>query len=1009
MTTELPIDVTATLKAFEEGHRIVALLSITVYSEPGAFLRETLSGVAANVTALKDAGISPEQVLVMVVFDGIVGAGAAQQGAARPHTLPLAAPAQEKMHHSMVDYLQHELMLLEPSIMRASVMGAPTTMHMFERTVELRQERTRRRYSAPMQVVALVKARNGGKLNSHSWVMQAFARQLNPKYLVLLDVGTIPKRKAIVHLVRCFEEDPFCGGCCGEIAARNASVFSVLTASQNFEYKIAHVTDKAMESLFGFISVLPGAFSAYRWSAIRGEPLKEYFKAEEFSVKQLGPFNANMHLAEDRVLSFHIVTRPTRPWVLRFVPEAVATTDVPDTLAELCQQRRRWLNGSLFNTLYFLKHWRKLVKAAHPWWRKGLFLLQYCFILIATVCSWLGVSSLYLSFEVIFASVLSVLGDGGSGISFGFASVYALLVLALLIVGLAGSVKHNETFYRFVATVFGTITLLGLVCGLYLFTTFSSDAFIAISVFATFALYALAGLLHGQAAVVLFNMPQYLVLMPTYLTMFTVYSMCRLNDISWGTKATKPSANSRLPHMQFAAKNAESAQRMEAVLEGFLARHAASEAGSDEGDHDSEPPSPGTLPSAVGLHVLGRPPAADGRSVASGGTRQPHSAQDESSSAAGADMMSEADALVQLADKVLPQQQRLLVAKARRMLKAHRTAAQRADMQAARLELEREAAELEFNQFRMTMLGVWIGSNLLFLGIISSFGLLSHFALAASVLILFLGGAKVAASCTFVLLRWAKAAFQRLCRPRCYRRDALTGKFICCCHADDYFWQDGVWEQEQDRLHSAAGVSMGGPMLSSAELHARAAASTMASEWQADSESAHSDSVHSAAGHAHGPSESAAHGHRMYARPPPAPKHAAATSSSLASARESAFAAEGTPRPGGVLHDMLRSSASCCGSTDTHEADGEGLHGEVHSGESYFPPGTAASPMEATDVPTASGVEGRGVLDGGAGDADEEVVDVLEGLSSVGEGLSAVVHEERPHADAVSGATHLDV
>jgi chitin synthase len=57
----------------------------------------------------------------------------------------------------------------------------------------------------------------------------------------------------------------------------------------------------AMESVFGYVSVLPGAFSAYRWKAIRGEPLNAYFYLEENSVKDMGPFMANMYLAEDRV------------------------------------------------------------------------------------------------------------------------------------------------------------------------------------------------------------------------------------------------------------------------------------------------------------------------------------------------------------------------------------------------------------------------------------------------------------------------------------------------------------------------------------------------------------------------------------------------------------------------------------------------------------------------------------------------------------------------------------
>lgn len=51
--------------------------------------------------------------------------------------------------------------------------------------------------------------------------------------------------------------------------------FSVQRAQQ-FQYHFAHMIDKPFEAAFGYIHVLPGAFSGYRWKTLKSIKYKEH-------------------------------------------------------------------------------------------------------------------------------------------------------------------------------------------------------------------------------------------------------------------------------------------------------------------------------------------------------------------------------------------------------------------------------------------------------------------------------------------------------------------------------------------------------------------------------------------------------------------------------------------------------------------------------------------------------------------------------------------------------------
>lgn len=66
------------------------------------------------------------------------------------------------------------------------------------------------------------------------------------------------------------------------------------------------ILDKPLESVFGYITVLPGAFSAYRYIALQNDsmgegPLKEYFKGETLHHSvDADLWTKNMYLAVSR-------------------------------------------------------------------------------------------------------------------------------------------------------------------------------------------------------------------------------------------------------------------------------------------------------------------------------------------------------------------------------------------------------------------------------------------------------------------------------------------------------------------------------------------------------------------------------------------------------------------------------------------------------------------------------------------------------------------------------------
>lgn len=361
------------------------------------------------------------------------------------------------------------------------------------------------------------------------------------------------------------------------------NLLNPLIATQNFEYKISNILDKPLESSFGYVSVLPGAFSAYRYRAIMGRPLEQYFHGDHTLAKILGKkgiegmniFKKNMFLAEDRILCFELVAKAGSKWHLTYVKSSKGETDVPEGAAEFIGQRRRWLNGSFAAGIYSLMHFGRMYKSGHNIIRMFFFHIQLLYNIFQTILSWFALASFWLTTSIIMTLVGKPEPDAtppkkawpfGDKFTPTFNTVVQYIYLAFLglqfILALGNRPKGSRWSYMTSFIVFALIQFYIIVLSIYLvviaftgtgtkgintdsaksfFTSFTSNdgiGIIILAMAATFGLYYVASFLYMDPWHMFTSFPQYLLIASSYINILNVYAFSNWHDVSWGTKGS---------------------------------------------------------------------------------------------------------------------------------------------------------------------------------------------------------------------------------------------------------------------------------------------------------------------------------------------------------------------------------------------------------------------------------------------------------------------------------------
>ncbi|KAM0718694.1 hypothetical protein Q7P37_005765 [Cladosporium fusiforme] len=530
------------------------LICITMYNENEIDFTRTMHGVMRNIAHFCSRSKSRtwgkdgwQKIVVCIISDG-----------------------RTKVHPRTLDALA-AMGCYQEGIAKNQVNQKEVAAHVYEYTTQVSLDsdlkfKGAERGIVPCQMIFCLKEKNLKKLNSHRWFFNAFGRALNPNVCILLDVGTKPGDDSLYHLWKAFDRDSSVAGAAGEIKAAKGKAWSALlnplVASQNFEYKMSNILDKPLESVFGYITVLPGALSAYRYHALQNDetghgPLSQYFKGETLHGQDADVFTANMYLAEDRILCWELVAKRSERWVLKYVKSAVGETDVPDTVPEFISQRRRWLNGAFFAAVYSLLHFSQVWKTDHTFMRKVLLHIEFIYQLLQLLFTFFSLGNFYLTFYFIAGSLsddkIDPFGHNiGTVIFYILRYTCILLIMMQFILSMGNRPQGSKKMYMASMITYGIIMAYTTFCALYVVAiqlkgdddlNLGNNLFtnMIVSTLSTIGLYFIMSFLYLDPWHMFTSSAQYFALLPSYICTLQVYAFCNTHDVSWGTKGDNSS------------------------------------------------------------------------------------------------------------------------------------------------------------------------------------------------------------------------------------------------------------------------------------------------------------------------------------------------------------------------------------------------------------------------------------------------------------------------------------
>ena len=438
---------------------------------------------------------------------------------------------------------------IDPQIMRffaeLGVIGAGRSFSALGETVHLSRKRIDEVMTAlgapgdlmgEIDFAICVKDENRGKLHSHALFFQWICPELRPELCYQLDAGTVVEAGAVSKLVAYMDERPDVAAAASRILTPTpGDAASTLSIWQYMDFVVQKAVTWPTEVASGYLSVIPGQFCVFRWSAVSApcsdddetRPLDAYLRG----LNAIAPLERVMFLAEDRVFGNEIVLARDKSWRIGYCPAAEATTDACDTFGELLRQRRRWQNSALAVRLWL---WGRLpaylARSDKTMLDKARFGASMLWQGLLTASEVMSPAFLLLLMVTAAASLIHAQN----------AAVAAAIGGALLACGglawltLADRPSRWRSALCYGRDATATLAVVSLLALAYVSNPVGQAALMTAPVFLMAAVIAVS--MPGQRWPALRRLPVYLLTDRPISLILYAYALANVHNVSWGTK-----------------------------------------------------------------------------------------------------------------------------------------------------------------------------------------------------------------------------------------------------------------------------------------------------------------------------------------------------------------------------------------------------------------------------------------------------------------------------------------